>query len=156
MNARPRFVSALHDERTAAILGIALGASLVVSFLTGLESHLVQQPPSWFEWPSRPAGLYRVTQGLHVVTVKPGTPFGFKFVACWLSQVANPDAPPPKWRITQTKVPFTEVAAKGALIFGGAVLKEGGFVYIFGGDSRPEAKQAGVPNGMPRMYFLIS
>src|SRR5207244_11518566 len=31
-------------------------------------SHLIQQPPSWFVWPSRPAGLYRVTQGLHVAT----------------------------------------------------------------------------------------
>ncbi len=34
------------------------------------------------------------------------------------------------------------------MIFGGAVLREGEFVYIFGGDSRPEAKKAGVPNGL--------
>ena len=33
-------------------------------------------------------------------------------------------------------------------ILGGAVLAEGKYVYIFGGDSRPETKQAGVPNGM--------
>ncbi|MGH2759756.1 MAG: molybdopterin-dependent oxidoreductase, partial [Actinomycetota bacterium] len=25
-------------------------------------------PPGWFEWPSRPAGLYRITQGVHVAT----------------------------------------------------------------------------------------
>ena len=68
MNTRPRFASALHEESTAAILGIALGVSFFVCFVTGLESHLVQHPPSWFEWPSRPAGLYRFTQGLHVVT----------------------------------------------------------------------------------------
>ncbi|MGH9027592.1 MAG: molybdopterin-dependent oxidoreductase [Acidimicrobiia bacterium] len=55
------------DERLAAVLGVALGAAFVVSFATGLLSHLAQNPPSWFSWPARPAGLYRVTQGLHVV-----------------------------------------------------------------------------------------
>ena len=54
----------------------------------------------------------RTTRGLYfflqrVVTVKPGTPFGFKLVDGWLACVANPDDPPPQWRITQTKVPFT-------------------------------------------------
>jgi DMSO/TMAO reductase YedYZ molybdopterin-dependent catalytic subunit len=60
--------SALHDERVAAILGIALGVSFAVCFATGVLSHLIQKPPSWFEWPARPAGLYRVTQGVHVAT----------------------------------------------------------------------------------------
>ena len=55
-------------ERTAALLGIALGACFLVCFLTGLLSHLIQHPPSWFEWPARPAGLYRITQGVHVAT----------------------------------------------------------------------------------------
>ena len=36
--------------------------------MTGLLSHLIQHPPAWFWWPSRPVGLYRVTQGLHVAT----------------------------------------------------------------------------------------
>jgi hypothetical protein len=63
-----RFHSRLHDERTAAVLGIALGVAFTVCFLTGLLSHLIQEPPSWFRWPARPAGLYRVTQGLHVAT----------------------------------------------------------------------------------------
>jgi DMSO/TMAO reductase YedYZ molybdopterin-dependent catalytic subunit len=58
----------LHDPRVASILGIALGVTFSVCFVTGLLSHLIQQPPSWFEWPSRPAGLYRITQGLHVAT----------------------------------------------------------------------------------------
>jgi DMSO/TMAO reductase YedYZ molybdopterin-dependent catalytic subunit len=55
-------------DRTAALLGIALGSCFLVCFLTGLLSHLIQHPPSWFEWPARPAGLYRVTQGVHVAT----------------------------------------------------------------------------------------
>ncbi len=62
------FPSELHDRRIAAILGLALGVAFVVCFLTGLVSHLIQRPPSWFDWPPRPAGLYRVTQGVHVAT----------------------------------------------------------------------------------------
>lgn len=62
------FRSRLHDERVAAILGIALGLSFSICFLTGLYSHLVQHPPAWFTNPARPAGFYRVTQGLHVAT----------------------------------------------------------------------------------------
>jgi hypothetical protein len=63
-----RFTSPLHDERVAAFLGIALGVTFTVCFFTGLWSHLVQSPPSWFSRPPRPAGLYRVTQGVHVAT----------------------------------------------------------------------------------------
>ena len=62
------FRSQLHDERTAAILGIAVGVAFVICMITGVISHLVQEPPSWFTWPSRPAGWYRLNQGLHVTT----------------------------------------------------------------------------------------
>jgi DMSO/TMAO reductase YedYZ molybdopterin-dependent catalytic subunit len=62
------FTSDLRDERTAALLGVALGVTFTVCFVTGVLSHLIQDPPSWFQWPSRPAGLYRVTQGVHVAT----------------------------------------------------------------------------------------
>jgi len=62
------FPSKLHSERNAAWLGVALGATFAAAFLTGWLSHLIQRPPSWFLWPSRPAGLYRVTQGIHVAT----------------------------------------------------------------------------------------
>lgn len=63
-----RYASDLHDTTTAAVLGISLGVAFTVCFATGLLSHGIQHPPSWFTWPSRPAGLYRVTQGLHVAT----------------------------------------------------------------------------------------
>jgi DMSO/TMAO reductase YedYZ molybdopterin-dependent catalytic subunit len=62
------FRSSLRDERNAAVLGLALGITFTVCFATGVLSHLIQDPPSWFQWPSRPAGLYRVTQGVHVAT----------------------------------------------------------------------------------------
>ncbi len=57
-----------HSNRVAAVLGAALGISFLICFATGVLSHLIQQPPSWFQWSPRPAGLYRLTQGLHVAT----------------------------------------------------------------------------------------
>ncbi len=68
MSSRIAFRSSLHDERVAATLGIALGVAFSICFVTGLLSHLIQHPPGWFLWPSRPAGLYRVTQGVHVAS----------------------------------------------------------------------------------------
>lgn len=62
------FSSPLHSTRTAAVLGIALGIAFTTCFLTGLVSHAHQHPPSWFDLPTRPAGLYRVSQSLHVAT----------------------------------------------------------------------------------------
>jgi hypothetical protein len=62
------FESRLHDERIGAWLGIALGIAFGTCFVTGLLSHLIQQPPRWFSWPSRPADLYRITQGVHIAT----------------------------------------------------------------------------------------
>ncbi len=56
------------SERSAALLGVALGVAFTVCFVTGVLSHLIQEPPAWFTWPSRPAGAYRVNQGLHVLT----------------------------------------------------------------------------------------
>jgi len=62
------FHSRLHDERVASILGICLGVSFLICFVTGLLSHFIQQPGTWFYWPARPAALFRITQGLHVFT----------------------------------------------------------------------------------------
>ena len=59
--------SRLRDERLAAILGASLGILFSICFLTGLYSHVQQNPLSWLPIPARPAGLYRITQGLHVV-----------------------------------------------------------------------------------------
>jgi len=58
----------VHDERTASLLGIALGVAFLVCFATGVWSHLQQNPPAWLGLPIGPVGLYRVTQGLHVAT----------------------------------------------------------------------------------------
>lgn len=66
-----------HSERVAAILGAALGICFLVCFVTGILSHLIQHPPDWFSWPTRPAGLYRFTQGLHVATGTASIPLLF-------------------------------------------------------------------------------
>jgi len=60
------YQSPLRDERVAAWLGAALGGLFTTCFVTGLFSHLHQHPLAWLPVPARPAGLYRVSQGLHV------------------------------------------------------------------------------------------
>jgi DMSO/TMAO reductase YedYZ molybdopterin-dependent catalytic subunit len=62
------FTSRWHDERVASRVGLWLGVTFSICFVTGLLSHLIQHPVWWFVWPTRPVWLYRVTQGLHVVT----------------------------------------------------------------------------------------
>ena len=62
------FRSTLHDERTAALVGTALGIAFTTAFLTGLLSHELQlrHPPTWI--PDRPVWIYRFTQGLHIAS----------------------------------------------------------------------------------------
>src|SRR5437660_6500656 len=62
------FRGAAHDERVTARIGLWLAIAFGICFLTGLLSHAIQHPPAWFWWPSRPAALYQVTQGLHVIS----------------------------------------------------------------------------------------
>lgn len=64
---QPDFRSAVHHEKVTARLGLWLGIAFLLCFVTGLLSHFVQKPPSWFFWPAAPVGLYRITQGVHVL-----------------------------------------------------------------------------------------
>jgi hypothetical protein len=63
-----RFSSRLHDEHVSSWLGIWLGVSFAAAFATGLISHFMQHPPGWLVWPSRPVNLYRITEGIHVIS----------------------------------------------------------------------------------------
>lgn len=63
-----RYGSTLRDERVAAWLGAALGTLFGICFVTGLYSHVQQHPLPWLPVPARPAGLYRITQGIHVAS----------------------------------------------------------------------------------------
>lgn len=53
------------DSRRAAMLGLALGVTFTLCAVTGLLSWGASNNASW--WPARPAGLYRVTQGTHLI-----------------------------------------------------------------------------------------
>ena len=108
--------------------------------------------PAAFFQPAEGRGYFwpmhgvRTKQGLwlflhQIENLKTGGPFGFRAVGCWLASVGNPDVPPERWRVAQSKVPFTEIAPEGALLFGGGVMRAGKWVYFGGTDSRPETKK---------------
>jgi DMSO/TMAO reductase YedYZ molybdopterin-dependent catalytic subunit len=58
----------LRGTAVTARVGLWLGVAVAVCFVTGLISHFIQHPQPWFFWPTRPVWLYRVTQGLHVIS----------------------------------------------------------------------------------------
>ncbi|MFI7658490.1 molybdopterin-dependent oxidoreductase [Micromonospora parva] len=62
------FTAPSHSPLVAARLGLWLGVAFGLCFGTGLLSHYVQHPPGWFSWPTRPVNLYRITQGVHVLS----------------------------------------------------------------------------------------
>lgn len=61
-------MSNLRSTAVTARVGTALGIAVAVCFVTGLISHFIQHPQPWFLWPTRPVWLYRLTQGLHVIS----------------------------------------------------------------------------------------
>ena len=63
-----RFRSPAHDTKVTSRVGTWLGIAFTICFVTGLLSHFIQHPTSWFYWPSRPVNLYRITQGAHVIS----------------------------------------------------------------------------------------
>jgi hypothetical protein len=52
----------------AVVLGRLLALAFVVCFLTGLYSHLLQDPLPGMRFPTRPVWIYQVTQGVHITT----------------------------------------------------------------------------------------
>ena len=59
--------SPLRTTRMAVVVGRLLGAAFLICFLTGVYSHLLQDPLPWLPMPTRPMHLYAWTQGAHVV-----------------------------------------------------------------------------------------
>lgn len=59
--------SPLRTTRMTVVVGRVLGAAFVICFLTGLYSHLLQDPLRWLPLPAGPVHLYAWTQGAHVV-----------------------------------------------------------------------------------------
>jgi hypothetical protein len=62
------FTSPARGPATTARVGIWLGLTFTICFLTGLWSHFQYAPPAWLPLGPSPTWLYRVTQGLHVIS----------------------------------------------------------------------------------------
>ncbi len=62
------FTSALRSPAVAARVGVWLGISFGICFITGLISHYAQEVSQPIAFPTTPAWGYRFTQGLHVAT----------------------------------------------------------------------------------------
>ena len=65
--ARAQLASPVRNPRMATVIGRLLGLAFLLCFGTGLYSHFLQQPLPWMVFPTRPAGLYQLTQGTHIV-----------------------------------------------------------------------------------------
>jgi hypothetical protein len=63
-----KFQSPAHSPVVTARIGLWLGVAFALCFVTGVTSHLIQHPPGWFSWPTRPVSLYRINQGVHVLS----------------------------------------------------------------------------------------
>ncbi len=66
--APEHFGSRLRSPAVAARVGVWLGASFGICFVTGLVSHYAQLPTHPLPFPTSPSWGYRLTQGLHVTT----------------------------------------------------------------------------------------
>ncbi|SEC18623.1 Oxidoreductase molybdopterin binding domain-containing protein [Nocardioides exalbidus] len=63
-----QFASRLRSPAVAARVGVWLGVSFGICFVTGLVSHYAQLPTQPVPFPTSPSWGYRVTQGLHVTS----------------------------------------------------------------------------------------
>ena len=75
--------------------------------------------------------------------------FGFKVIGNWLGLVTNPEAPPLNWEIRQRKIPWSKFTDDGDTIFGSALLRAGGFFYIYGTTEVLE-------EGIRRKYMILA
>jgi len=70
---------------------------------------------------------------MQIIKTEEKSVFGFKHIGTWLGEVENPQDEPLKWEIKQYKIPYGRYSKNGNLFFGSAVLRDGDFVYIYGG-----------------------
>jgi hypothetical protein len=100
-----------------------------------------------FDGVMTPAGLYVF---LIQVERTPGDAvFDFKVVGTWLGFVTNPRDPPTRWRIAQTKVPWSTFSAAGSMLWGSAILQLDDFLYIYG-----TAEDTG--KRLPRKHMILA
>ncbi|MCO8274050.1 molybdopterin-dependent oxidoreductase [Actinoplanes sp. TRM 88003] len=116
---RGAFDTRARSPRLTSLLGAALGVAFLICFVTGLLSHLIQHPPAWFGWPSRPVGLYRVTQGVHVATGLASVPLlGAKLWSVYPRLFSWPPVRDPAHAIERASIAALVAAALFQLISG--------------------------------------
>ena len=54
------------NPRMAVVIGRLLAIAFLLCFGTGIYSHFLQDPQPWMVFPTRPVGLYQVSQGVHI------------------------------------------------------------------------------------------
>jgi hypothetical protein len=54
------------NPRMAVVIGRLLAIAFLLCFATGIYSHFLQDPLPWMVFPTRPATLYQVSQGVHI------------------------------------------------------------------------------------------
>lgn len=54
------------NPRMAVVVGRLLAIAFLLCFATGIYSHFLQDPLPWMVFPTRPTGLYQVSQGIHI------------------------------------------------------------------------------------------
>jgi hypothetical protein len=79
----------------------------------------------------------KTPEGLYVFLIQiertPGDAvFAFKVVGTWLGHIANPEAPPGRWQITQIKVPWSTFTTSGGVLWGSSILAADGYYFIYG------------------------
>jgi len=79
----------------------------------------------------------RNSQGLYLFLVQIGrtageADFGFAVIGNWLAHIPNPQDPPGRWRVRQSKIPWSQFSSAGDTLFGSALLRDDGFVYVYG------------------------
>lgn len=84
-----------------------------------------------------PEGLYLFLMHMDTDTSAGESIFGFKHVGSTLAHVANPHDHPTAWRITQYQIPWARFEPHHSLMFGAALLQDGGYIYIYGFDEEP-------------------
>lgn len=112
------FTSRLRGPAVAARVGVWLGICFAVAFVTGVISHWAHEPDAWLAFPTRPVWMYRVTQGLHLISGTAAIPL--LLVKLWTVFPKLFARPPRAWRRLAL-----EVAERGsiAVLVGAAIFQ---------------------------------
>ena len=99
----------LHHESVTARLGRAVGIAFGICFVTGVLSHYQSNPWTWLPPPATPAGGYRFTQGLHVIT-------GFISIPLLLAKLWSVQHRLAQWPPVRSVLHALERASVGVLV----------------------------------------